>query len=75
MTIETKESRHWVLSRAYFLDLMVKREAVRVKISKSYLETVVQHLYPFELSCDITRNIDSLTNKVAETADKKMNVE
>lgn len=54
---------------------MVKREAVRVKISKSYLETVVQHLYPFELSCDITRNIDSLTNKVAETADKKMNVE
>ena len=32
-------------------------------------------LYPLELSCGITRNTDSQTNKVVETADLKLNVE
>ena len=28
--------------------------ALRLRAGKSYLERSIQHLYPFELSCDIT---------------------
>ena len=47
--------------------------AVRVKISKSYLERAVQHLYPLELSCDVDRDGVRRTNGNLNTGNNKLN--